>query len=41
MDRGAWQATVCGVPELDTTEHTQTHDDDYLKEELSNPGNTQ
>ena len=23
MDRGAWQATVCGV-ELDTTEHART-----------------
>ena len=24
MDRGAWQATVHGIPELDTTEHTHT-----------------
>ena len=24
MDRGAWWATVHGVTELDTTEHTQT-----------------
>ena len=25
MDRGAWQATVCGVTELDTTEQLSTH----------------
>ena len=24
MDRGDWQATVCGVSQLDTTEHTCT-----------------
>ena len=24
-DRGAWQATVCGVTELEVTEHTPTH----------------
>ena len=24
MDRGAWRATVHGVTELDTTEHTRT-----------------
>ena len=23
MDRGAWQAIVCGVKESDVTEHTQ------------------
>ena len=25
MDRGAWWATVLGVPELDITEHSCTH----------------
>ena len=25
MDRGAWQATVNGATESDTTEHTHTH----------------
>ena len=24
-DRGAWQATVCGVAESDMTEHARTH----------------
>ena len=27
MDSGAWRATVHGVAELDTTEHTQAHTD--------------
>ena len=25
MDRGTWQATIHGVTESDTTEHTHTH----------------
>ena len=25
MDRGAWQATVHGITESDTAEHTSTH----------------
>ena len=35
MNRGAWQAIVHGVAELDMTEHTHTHTHTHTLEDIT------
>ena len=37
MDRGAWRATVHGVTESDTTEHTHVENKDPTCSEVTKP----